>query len=179
MTTTTTIGTWCNTVNAYETSPETAVDNMISGADSDWRELLDASGILDTIQTEYRYAIDTALPPEISLCGNEFIGPADTSDCDWSDYPENEDGGLDIAAIVEDIDLAAIIERHEPWTIDQVADHLGVKVGSARGMLSRWKVKAVTYAPVTSPRPQAVYDSADILEAEANRPGQGARTDKA
>lgn len=66
----------------------------------------------------------------------------------------------------------------ELWTIDQVAALLGVKPGSARGTLSRWGVKAVEHRQIPSGRVQAYYDAEEVREAHANRPGQGARTDR-
>lgn len=65
------------------------------------------------------------------------------------------------------------------WTIDQVADFLGIKAPSARGTLSRWEVRAVEYRrhPVSG-RAQALYDPAEVRAARDERPGQGARTDR-
>lgn len=67
----------------------------------------------------------------------------------------------------------------ELWTIDQVAEHLGVRTtGGARKLLSRWEVRAAEYRPhPESRRPQALYRADDVRTAHANRPGRGARTD--
>jgi hypothetical protein len=67
----------------------------------------------------------------------------------------------------------------ELWTIEQVADLLGVKPSSARGTLSRWGVKAHSFRPhPVSSRAQALYDPAEVRAAHVQRPGQGARTDR-
>ncbi|MFF7837534.1 hypothetical protein ACFZC6_01670 [Streptomyces ossamyceticus] len=66
------------------------------------------------------------------------------------------------------------------WTIEQVADHLGVKPSSARGALSRMGVRAHSFRPhPDSNRAQALYDTEQVRAAHAGRPGQGARTDRA
>ncbi|MDX3230662.1 hypothetical protein [Streptomyces sp. ME19-01-6] len=67
----------------------------------------------------------------------------------------------------------------ELWTIDQVADFLGVKPSSARGALSRMGVRARSFRPhPDSNRAQALYDPEQVRSARAARPGQGARTDR-
>ncbi|MEE4546429.1 hypothetical protein V2S66_31255 [Streptomyces sp. V4-01] len=63
------------------------------------------------------------------------------------------------------------------WSIRDVAAHLGVAVGSARGQLSRWKVKAVAYEVGPSGRPEGRFDPVAVQEAAANRAGRGRRTD--
>ena len=114
MTTTTSYGTWCNRVAPFNSDVASSVADAVSGGDADWHDRMEAAGAFDAIEIEYRCAIDAALPPEISLCGEEFIGPAYDEDCgDWSDYPHTEIGDLDYAAIVEGIDLMAIVERHD------------------------------------------------------------------
>lgn len=67
----------------------------------------------------------------------------------------------------------------ELWTIEQVADHLGVKASSARGALSRMRVRAHSFRPhPDSNRAQALYDPEQVRAAHTGRPGQGARTDR-
>ena len=66
----------------------------------------------------------------------------------------------------------------ELWTIDQAAEHLGVKPSSARGTLSRWGVAAIEHRQIPGGRVKAYYDAAEVREAYANRPGRGARTDR-
>ncbi|MCP9209591.1 hypothetical protein [Streptomyces cucumeris] len=116
MTTTTTYGTWCNRVNEYSVSPDVDVIDYINGGDSDWQELLEKSGALAQIQSEYRQAIQDALPPSISLCGDEFIGPAYPKDGEFDDYPVDEEGGLNLKALIEGIDLEEILNRNDPAT---------------------------------------------------------------
>lgn len=66
----------------------------------------------------------------------------------------------------------------ELWTIEQVAEHLDVKPASARGQLSRWKIKAVEARRTDSGRWASLYDAEQVQAAAATRPGQGARTDR-
>ncbi|MCX4911919.1 hypothetical protein [Streptomyces sp. NBC_00878] len=67
----------------------------------------------------------------------------------------------------------------ELWTIEDVAAHLGVKSSSARGALSRMGVRAHSFRPhPDSNRAQALYDAQQVRTAHADRPGQGARTDR-
>ena len=67
----------------------------------------------------------------------------------------------------------------ELWTIEDVAEYLGVKPSSARGVLSRMRVRAHSFRPHPgSNRAQALYDPEQVRAAQAARPGQGARTDR-
>lgn len=64
---------------------------------------------LELITDTYRAAINAALPDSVSLCGDEFYGNAYEADCaDQAAYPHDEDGSLDLAAIIEGVDLGAI-----------------------------------------------------------------------
>lgn len=116
MTTTTSYGTWNNRVSPYSTSPEADIADSMGGGDYEWRELMENSGAVAAIAAEYRAAIEAALPADVSLCGEEFIGPAypDADDEEaWRDYPRDEDGSLDFKAAIDGIDLMAIIEEHD------------------------------------------------------------------
>lgn len=113
MTTTTGYGTWCNRISPFSTSPENDILDYINGGDPDWRERMETSGALDRISAEYRQAIEAALPPGISLCGEEFIGPAHPEDGEFDGYTDDEDGTVDLRALIEEIDLAAIIDRND------------------------------------------------------------------
>ncbi|MEU9703043.1 hypothetical protein [Streptomyces sp. NPDC047981] len=184
--TTTSYGTWCNRVNASSTSPDVDILDFINGGDSDWQQLLESSGALDEIQLEYRRRIDAALPDSISLCGEEFIGPWQPEDGEFDGYPADADGFLDFAAMVEDIDLGAIVERNEPLTLeaigrDEMRSTAKEPAKAASKAMSRLGVKpAYGYHPnPDSGRPQAYYRAGDVRDALAARPGQGARTDKA
>ncbi|SES03108.1 hypothetical protein [Streptomyces qinglanensis] len=108
MTTTTDYGTWCNHGDRYNVSVEASILDAINGGDSDWQQRMETSGALDRIASDYRKAIDNVLPEGISIAGNEFIGLHHTD----PDYTE-EIGDFDIAGAIEDIDLFAIIERHD------------------------------------------------------------------
>ncbi|RZU28220.1 hypothetical protein EV284_6386 [Streptomyces sp. BK022] len=110
----TSYGTWCNQVNTYSTSPDADVLDYVNGGPNDWQNMLESTGALAKIQADYRAAINEALPPAISLCGDEFIGPWQPDDDEFDGYPVDEIGALDFKAMVEDIDLEPIVERHDP-----------------------------------------------------------------
>jgi hypothetical protein len=178
--TTTSYGTWCNRVAPYSTSPDSDVVDYIGGGDRDWQELLDKSGALEQIQIEYREAINAALPPSISLCGDEFIGPAYPDDGEFDGYPTDEYGDeLDFKAMVEDIDLAAILERNEPLTLedigrDEMKSQAKEPAKVASKAMSRLGVKPFAYVPhPQSKRPQALYRAGEVRAALAARPGKG------
>lgn len=183
-TTTTGYGTWCNSVHQYSTSPDADVLDYINGGDSDWRDLLEKSGALEKIQIEYRKAIDEVLPPSISLCGDEFIGPAYPEDDEFDGYPADEYGGLDLKAMIEDIDLEPIVERNDPMTLEEIGrwvlESTAKDPGKAASRaMSRLGVKAFNYQPHPgSGRPQAIYLKGEVQAALAARPGRGTRTDK-
>jgi hypothetical protein len=181
--TTTSYGTWCNQVAPYSTSPDSDVLDYINGGDSDWQALLDASGALERIQSEYRDAINAALPDSVSLCGDEFIGPHKVEDGEFDGYPTDEYGSLDIKACVEDIDLEPIVERNEPLTLEDIGRwELKSKAANpaktASGVMSKLGLKPFAYVPhPTSKRPQAIYLAGEVRAALAKRPGRGKRTD--
>lgn len=107
MTTTTSFGSWYNHTG-YNTSPEADIQDAISGGDTDWHERMDAAGKLDAIASDYRDAVQAALPDGIWLTGDEFIGLHD-SDPNYTD----EIAEFDISAAIEAIDLNAIVEKHD------------------------------------------------------------------
>ncbi|MFI1485814.1 hypothetical protein [Streptomyces sp. NPDC020747] len=64
------------------------------------------------------------------------------------------------------------------WTIDDVAAYLGIQPSSARGALSRMRVRARSFrAHPQSHRAQALYNPEQVKTANAARPGRGKRTD--
>lgn len=178
--TTTSYGTWCNQINGFETSPEQGLNSYLGSEDPDDYDM-------DSIHLAYRRAIDAALPPSISLCGDEFIGPAYPEDGEFDDYPQDEDGALDLKAIIEGLglDLGDLFWRHTLYTLDAIGRELleskakdPAKVAAAA--MSRLGLKPFAYRPhPDSGRPQAWYRVGDVRDALAARPGQGARTDKA
>lgn len=111
--TTTSYGTWCNRVNTFSTSPESDIADYLGGGDREWCERMETSGAVDAIATDYRAAINAALPDDVSLCGEEFIGPAHPEDDEFKGYPVDEHGSLDFKSAIEEIDLAAIVEKHD------------------------------------------------------------------
>jgi hypothetical protein len=181
--TTTSYGTWCNQVSPYSTSPDADVLDYINGGDSDWQELLEASGALALIQSEYRDALNAALPPSVSLSGDEFIGPYEVEDGEFDGYPQTDDGSLDFKTLFEDIDLGPIVERNEPVTLDDIGRwQLKSKATSpakaAAAAMSRLGLKPHTYLPSANGRPQAIYLKGIVQDALDKRPGRGARTDR-
>ncbi|MFF3264966.1 hypothetical protein ACFYWO_38115 [Streptomyces sp. NPDC002932] len=185
MTTNTAYGTWTNRVNTFSTGPDADVLDYINGGAPDWRELLEKSGALDEITRAYRAAIEQALPAGVALCGEEFIGPADPDDDEFDGYPVDEDNRLDIAACVEDIDLDAIIEWHDPLTLEDIArDELKSEAKepgkAASRAMSRLKVKAFYHGPnPESGRVQSYFRAGEVRAGLAGRLGQGARSGKA
>jgi hypothetical protein len=103
-TTTTEYGTWINYMGGSIATLEDTVNSVIGAFGKDF----DA----DAISREYREAINAALPDGVTLNGNDFYGPADRPTT-WGDYLVDEDGALDIEAIVQGIDLIAIVEKHD------------------------------------------------------------------
>lgn len=181
--TTTSYGTWCNQVAPYSTSPDVDVIDFIGGADSDWQERVEKSGALDEMQRAFRAAIEDALPPSVFLCGDEFIGPWKADDDEWEGYPTDEDGSLDIAACLEDIDLTPIVEACEPITLEEIGrwelkSTAKDPARTASGVMSKLGLKPYTYLPhPESGRPQAIYLKGAVQKALAARPGRGKRTD--
>lgn len=104
---TTNYGNWAADTRSSNGEPGADVLDYINGGDADWRARVKSSGALDRMIKDYRDAINAALPNSVSLIGDQFIGPYYEKDRDW-------DGDLDIAAIVEGVDLGAIVERHDP-----------------------------------------------------------------
>lgn len=70
-------------------------------------------------------------------------------------------------------------EKPDLLTAEQVAQLLGLaSAAGARRALSRMGVTASRYEQrPESGRTQALYSAADVLAAQAQRPGSGARTD--
>jgi len=110
---TTVYGHWTNIIDPTSSTVEQTVAKLLMAADPDWAAALEESGILEDIVQEFRDAINDALPTGVTLAGSEFVGPADCDPAEWAGYPVTGDE-LDIAEIVEAIDLGAIVERHAP-----------------------------------------------------------------
>ncbi|MET8985805.1 hypothetical protein ABZW49_10190 [Nonomuraea wenchangensis] len=106
MTTTTSYGTWTTRVERLSANFETYV---LEAFDSEGPDGFD----IDAIEADYRNAINDALPDSVSLCGSEFYGPYESEDWAAAGYPTDEDGRLDIKAIVETIDFWEIVARHD------------------------------------------------------------------
>lgn len=180
MTITTCYGTWSSLVNTISSSPEQDIDDHVQG---DRYGLLAASGALAELQAAYRAAVDDALPPDVSLCGTEFIGPAVPEAGEWDGYPQTDSGHLDVRACVEEIDLGVLVERHVVVTLEEVGRDVlqstAVNPASAASQaMRRLGVKPLARCQVDG-RGQAVavYYLRDVQRALAGRPGRGARTD--
>ena len=110
---TTLYGTWGNRVNVYSEGPDEDVKAYVWSGDPEWVERMISSGALEECRQAYRRAIEAALPPDVSLCGAEFIGPAHPEPGEFDGYPKNDHGSLDLAAMVGNIDVAAIVEKYD------------------------------------------------------------------
>ncbi|MFF3094187.1 hypothetical protein [Streptomyces cyaneofuscatus] len=108
MNVTTNYGTWNNHGDSGNLTVEASIVDAINGGDSDWQERMESSGALDLIASDYRDAIEDALPAGISIAGNEFIGLHHT-DPDYTD----EIGDFDIREAIQDVDLWTIIQKHD------------------------------------------------------------------
>lgn len=105
MTTTTSYGTWNNRAD----SASLTVESTVAAALGDYAGDHD----VDAIATEYRRAINEALPGSVNLCGNEFIGPYHAEDCEFDDYPADEFYSLDIQEIVNGVDFWDIAAKYD------------------------------------------------------------------
>ena len=104
MATTTSYGTWVNHTIGSAMTLESEVHEALMDADCTDEQI-------EAVADAYRDAINAALPDSVSLCGNQFYGNAYPQDCtDQADYPHDENGRLDIAAIIESVDFWAIAE---------------------------------------------------------------------
>lgn len=167
MSTITNFGTWYNHQGHDLTIEQSTAETLGDVAD-DYD--------VDAIARDWQTAINAALPDGVDLVGSEFYGPAYPQDRTWT-------GELDITAVIEGVDFWEIAARHEQWTVDQVADHLGYKTATAnataRKKLSAWGVKAAGHRPdPESGRVKARYNAREVEAAQKSRPGQGARTDR-
>lgn len=111
---TTSYGTWGSKVDTYSSGPDADVVEYITTGGSDWYTRLEESGAIERIKAEYREAIESVLPPDISLCGDQFIGPACPEEGEFDGYPTNGFGALDFKAMIGNIDLGPIVERNDP-----------------------------------------------------------------
>lgn len=100
----TSYGTWLNVAKSTRTVEE-AVATIFDAEGTDGFDV-------EAIVTEYRNAINAALPNGVTLAGNDFYGPYNTTEDQFNDYPADDDGDLDLAAIVDGVELWPIIERH-------------------------------------------------------------------
>ena len=103
MTTTTSYGSWNRATGDSSLTLHGSVESALNG------EFTEAE--VDQVADLYREAINAALPDSVALCGDEFYGPYYEADYDFDGYPQNEDGFLDLAAIVEGVDFWEIVEE--------------------------------------------------------------------
>jgi len=102
-------GSWARRVEHADMTLEDTVRNAL--ADGHFMQ----TSLTGAIISEYRDAINAALPDSVSLCGDEFYGPAGFEPVDFEadGFDVDEDGALDINAIICAIDFYAIAERIE------------------------------------------------------------------
>jgi hypothetical protein len=103
MTITCSYGTWNRTIDKHTLTLEQSVGDALNGEYTDEQ--------VDAVTAAYRDAINAALPDSVSLCGNELYGPYTPGDDEFAGYPQDDEGDLDIAAIVAGIDFWAIVEK--------------------------------------------------------------------
>ena len=103
MTITCSYGTWNRTIDKHTLTLEQSVGDALNGEYTDEQ--------IDAVTEAYRDAINAALPDSVSLCGNELYGPYTPADDEFASYPQDDEGDLDIAAIVAGIDFWAIVEK--------------------------------------------------------------------
>ncbi|WP_018223843.1 hypothetical protein [Salinispora pacifica] len=101
---TTVYGTW-NRIESLSLSVEQSVADYLGDFVDDY----DFAAVVG----DYRAAINGALPDSVVLSGDEFIGPYDAADRDFDGWPVDEDGRLDLKAIVDGVDLDEIANRHD------------------------------------------------------------------
>ena len=108
MSTTTSYGTWESRVEDADATVERTVINAL--ADGMCGDTNTAA-----IVAAYRDAVNAALPASVTLRGEEFFGPAgyEVVDFESDGYPVDEDGGLDIDAIVRAVDFWGLVKQLE------------------------------------------------------------------
>ena len=107
MTITTEYGTWNNHGDRTALTVEDTVAGYLANGDTEWAERCEKTGALEDMVSAYRIAINYALPDGVTLAGDNFYGPYYESDQSW----ESE---LDIAEIIQGIDLGEIVADHDP-----------------------------------------------------------------
>ncbi|MEV0732338.1 hypothetical protein [Polymorphospora sp. NPDC050346] len=106
MATTTTYGNWTTVVDRFSAGFEHGITEALGDHGGDFD--------IAAIAADYHQAINEALPPGVTLNGDEFYGPAHAADQQFAGYPHNEHGELDIKAIIDSIDFWAIVAKHDP-----------------------------------------------------------------
>lgn len=106
MTALTRYGTWVTYADRLMVE-DTIHDFVGTSPDADWYKRIQRSGALERMAEDFRAAVNAALPEGVSLHGNEFYGPYYEDGRHW-------EGELDISGIIDRVDLAAIVARHDP-----------------------------------------------------------------
>jgi hypothetical protein len=104
---TTEYGTWADWTGGGSVTLDAALGDILSGGEFSDEQMT-------TIAREWRDAINAALPDTVTLAGNDFYGPYNVADRDWSGYPTDEEGRLDIETIIDSVDIWPIVMRHVP-----------------------------------------------------------------
>lgn len=177
MSASTRIGTWSSSVSLHSSTPEYDIEDLIGHTTQ--YPLLVASGALDTLHAAYRAAIEDALPASVGLCGDEFIADVDADD--WDDYPCTEDGALDLAACVADVDLDALVEAYEVVTLEDVGRTVlgstaANPASAASQALKRLGVRPLARCQIDGQgQAVSVFYLREVMAALAARPGRGRR----
>lgn len=103
-TATTEYGEWSGTVDGTTLNAQHQAVELLAGHASDY----DA----EALGKAYADAINAALPPAVTLAGEQFYGPYRPPADAWDGYP-TRDGQLDIRAIVEGVYFWRLARAHE------------------------------------------------------------------
>lgn len=111
---TTDFGSWSNHSGGYNVSVEGDLADFVNGGDAEWRHHLVTCGTFSALARAFRDAVNAALPDSVALCGNSFYGPYYSADLHVDGYPTDDLGRLDIEAIIDGIDLTAVLDVLDP-----------------------------------------------------------------
>lgn len=111
---TTVYGTWFTRVQDGTLTLEASVLTALGDFTADYD--------VDAITWDYKEAVNAALPEGVSLQGDEFHGPARTTDATWGPDLEDEDGRLDLETIVKGVDFWAIATKYDKTITDVEED---------------------------------------------------------
>lgn len=101
---TTSYGSWQNHGDKWNLTVAATIETAFGDFGSDGYDV-------EAIESDYRDAVNAALPAGVSLCGEDFYGPAcSRNGCEGCEACGR--GRPSLSDIIESIDLWAIIESH-------------------------------------------------------------------